>query len=323
MEPEQKPEILTEIPPEQPKPGQIPEEHVRLPEESSPAETHEADHLPKLRTMKHDAARYLKDRNISFLDLVAKEHEYAQEHPEKFKYKERVTEQIWFRGVLGFVSVVILAALGYGVYVFLLTRNTLPSPEASPARAFISVEEREVITIREKDRAGLLSKLEAARRNRLPSRSIKHVVIRIESFGGGSRFASAGDFFRTLDYKTPSGFTDNLNDKFDVLVYYRSDGADLGFIFEPKDSARSLGQMLGWENSIILDFRNLYFDKNVSQPLHLFTDTIVRNIDVRSIALPENAVFSYSIFAQRFLVIALSSESMDTLLGRLLAAPPR
>jgi len=304
---------------DQQKPGQLPDQFVSPPQPRSEKESE----LPNLRTMKHDAAQYLKDRNISFLDLVSKEHEYAKEHPEKFQYRERVTEKAWFRGVVGLVSVVLLAAIGYGVYVALLTRDTLPSTEATPARAFIPVEEREIITIRDGDRAGLFAKLEAARRSRLPSRSIKHVVIRIESFGGGARFASAGDFFKILDFKTPSGFTENTNDKFDILIYYRPDGADIGFVLEPKDRNRALGHMLEWEKSIILDFRNLYFDADVRQPLHLFTDAIVRNIDIRSVALQENATFSYGIFAQRFLVIATSDEFTNVLLGRLLAAPPR
>jgi hypothetical protein len=281
------------------------------------------DNLPKLRTMKHDAARYLKDRNLSFLDLVAKEHEYAEEHPKKFEYHERITEKAWFRGVLGLVSVVFLAIIGYAVYVFLLTRNTLPTTEAPPARAFISVEEREIITIRDHDRAGLLSKLEASRRNRLPSRSIKHIVVRIESFGGASRFATAKDFFDILDFKLPNGLSANLQDRFDILMYYRSDGADIGLLFEPKSHESALAHMLAWENTIILDFRDIYFDHNVSQPFQLFTDTIIRNIDTRSIALEENNTFSYAIFAQRFLIITTSENFMEVLLGRLLTAPPR
>lgn len=301
------------------KPGQIGDSAVP---HAPPQETAD-DNLPRLRTMKNDAARYLKDRNLSFLDLVAKEHEYAEEHPQKFEYRERVTEKVWFRGVLGLVSLVLLATIAYGVYVFLLTRDTLPSTEATPARAFIPVEEREIITIRDKDRAGLLSKLEAAEKDRLPSRSIKHVVVRIESFGGSARFATAADLLETLDFKVPEGFAANLNDKFDILIYYRSDGADMSFLFEPKDYERAFAHMLAWEHTAILDMRILYFDTDVSQPLTLFTDKIVRNIDVRSIALQENSTFSYAIFARRLLVIATSDEFMEVLLGRLLASPPR
>lgn len=319
MDGKQQPEEVFQQQNEPVKPGQLPDQFVPPPEDLPEKESE----LPKLRTMKQDAAQYLKDRNISFLDLVSKEHEYAKDNPKMFMYRERLTEKAWFRSVLGLVLVVLVATVGYGVYVALLTRDTLPPTEATPARAFILVEEREIITIRDGDRAGLLAKLEAARRSRLPSRSIKHVVVRIESFGGGARFASANDFFKILDFKTPSGFTENLNDKFDILVYYRPNGADIGFVFEPKDHERALAYMLEWEKNMILDFRNLYFDVDVRQPLHLFTDTIVRNIDMRSMALQENTAFSYGIFAQRFLVIATSDEFTSVLLGRLLAAPPR
>ena len=109
---------------EQQKPGEIPDKSVRP---SSEPQLENENKLPKLHTMKQDAARYLKDRNISFLDLVSKEHESAQERAATFEYRERVTEKAWFRGVLGLVFLALLAALGYGAYVFLLTtENVLP-----------------------------------------------------------------------------------------------------------------------------------------------------------------------------------------------------
>lgn len=302
-------------------PGQLPPEYKKPP--LSPPAPGKSEDLPGIRTMKHDATRYLKDRNISFLDLVAKEHTYAKEHAEAFEYNEKVTEKVWFRSVIVLVSLVFLGILVYTAYVFLLTRDTLPTTEAPPARAFITVEEREIISIREKDRAGLLSKLEAARRDRLPSRSIKHVVVRIDSFGGASRFASARDFFETLDFKTPPGFTENINDKFDILIYYRPDGADIALLASPKDYERVFAHMLAWENTILLDFRHLYFDNDISQPLQLFNDKIVRNIDTRTIALEQNQEFIYAFFAQRLLVIATSEQFLEVILGRLLAAPPR
>lgn len=320
MNEQEKPEESTPTVPESAKPGALPDYSV--PPSTEPRPENEND-LPKLHTMKQDAARYLKDRNVSFIDLVAEEHENAQKRAAAFEYRERVTEKAWFRGVLGLVFLVLMMTIGYGGYVFLLTTDTLPPTETTPERAFIPVEEREIITIRDGDRAGLLEKLEAARRDRLPSRSIKHIIVRIESFGGRSRFATMNDFMKTLDFKTPSGFTENLQDKFDIFIYYRSDGADVGLLAESKDRERTLAHMLEWEKSIILDFRNLYFDADVTQPLHLFTDSIVRNADVRSVTLQENTTFSYGMFAQRFLVISTSAECMDVLLGRLLAAPPK
>lgn len=301
-------------------PGQLPT-HQQPPKQRY--ETESQKNLPNLHTMKDDAVRYLKDRNISFLDLVAKEHEYAKERAAKFEYHEHITEKAWFRGVLGLVAVVLIAVIAYSAYVFLLTHDTLPTTEAAPARAFLPVEEREIIMIRDKDRAGLISKLEAARRDRLPSRSIKHVVVRIESFGGESRFATASDFFSILDFKAPPGLLQNLNDKFDILIYYRSDGADISFIFESKDYERAFAGMLAWENTIILDFRIIYFDHDVSQPFQLFSDKVIRNIDARFIELQQGRTFSYAFFTNRFLVIATSEELLEVLLGRLLAMPPR
>ena len=312
---EKQPEIEKIIPSEPTPPPQ-----PTPPQEKEPSSKTE---LPRLRTMKYDAQRYLKDKNISFLDLVSQEKEYAREHPQQFQVKERASEQIWFRSIVGLIAVVFLGIIGYGTYVFLATRNSLPSAEGIPARSFIHTEEREVITVREGDRTGLLTKLEAARRDRLPSRSIKHVVVRADSLSGSSHFASAKNFFQTLDFKTPSGLEENLNDKFDFLLYFKERGADGGFIFEPKDTNRALAQMLSWESTILLDFRHLYFDNDVTQPGQLFQDKIIKNVDVRSISLPEGLNFVYGIFAGRFLIISTSEEAMEVILGRLFVAPPR
>lgn len=294
-------------------------EPVIITEDKKP--THE--NLPRLRTMKYDAARYLKDRDVSFLDLVTKEQERARERTAEFEFQERIGEKAWFRGVLALTILVFLGVMGYGVYVYIATRNTLPDANTTLTEAFISVEEREILSVREGDRAGLLQKLEASRRDRLPSRSIKHVIIRLEPFAKSIRPATAKDFFETLDFKPPAGLTENVSDKFDMFIYYRTDGADAALILESKDYERLLAHMLSWESTILLDFKYLYFDSEVSQPSQLFSDVLVRNVDTRTVSLGNDLTFSYAFFARKLLVISTSKEFLEILIGRLLASPPR
>ena len=120
--------------------------------------------LPHIRTMKYDVQHYVKEKNLSFSDLVAKQQQKQSSEP--FKREERVSEKAWFRGVLGFVALIILGVGGYAGFIFFQNRGVLPSEEAPPARAFVVVEEREIITVRDGDRAGLFKKIEAARRDR-------------------------------------------------------------------------------------------------------------------------------------------------------------
>ncbi|PJE64189.1 MAG: hypothetical protein COU90_03770 [Candidatus Ryanbacteria bacterium CG10_big_fil_rev_8_21_14_0_10_43_42] len=277
--------------------------------------------LPHIRTMKYDVQHYVKEKNLSFSDLVAKQQQKQSSEP--FVREDPISEKGWFRGVLGLILLIVLGIGGYGGFVLFTTRNTLPAEEAPPAKAFIVVEDREVITVRDGDRAGLLQKIEASRRDRLPSRSIKHVVIRLESFGGGSRFATIEDFFSILKFQVPSGFMNNLEDKFDLLVYYRPDGANTALILDAKDDERALSHMLSWESSIMFDFRNLYFDDAVTQPSQLFEDTVIRNIDVRTLALGGGLTFSYGIFAEDLLLLSTSEEFLEILINRLFVSPPR
>ena len=203
------------------------------------------------------------------------------------------------------------------------TAAALPPEDPRPSQALLAVEEREIITIRQGDRTGLLGRLEAARRDRLPSGSIKHIVIRFENFEGASHFATTKEFFSTLAYNPPAGFMENLSDTFNVLIYYRPDGANLALIFEPKNYERSLAHMLAWEDTITFDFKNLYFDNTVSPIALPFTDLVIKNIDVRLLSLPENLDLSYSFFAQKLLLISTSKEFMEIMIDRLLVSPPR
>lgn len=277
--------------------------------------------LPRLRTMKYDAAKYLKDKEVSFLDLVAKEKE--KNRAEEFDFRERGPEQVWIRVVIGLVILVFLSVGGYAAYIYLATRDNLPAEEARPARSFIPTDEREIITVRAGDRAGLFSKLEAARRDRLPSGSIKHVVVRIEKFGGESHFATTEELMSLFDYKPPADLPSNLSEVFNILIYYRPNGASLGFIFESKNYERALAQMLAWEDSIASDMRTLYFDSPPGATSQSFVDKIVKNIDVRRLDLADGQSLSYGFYTRRYLLISTADDLLEVMINRFLVSPPR
>lgn len=291
-----------------------------MPEEEQKKEE-QSETLPRLRTMKYDADRYLKDKNVSFLDLVADEQK--RKDRKEFVYNEWVSEKAWFRAVMGLLILVFGALAVYAGYVFFATRGgSLPPAGNEPPRAFISAENREIITVRAGDRAGLLAKLEAAQRDALPQGSIKYVVIQFERFGGSPHFATAEEFFTTLDFKPPPGFVFSLTNAINVLIYYRADGASLALVLEPRDYEGATGAMRAWEQTMILDFKTLYFGTQVSPTSRLFEDGVVQNVDMRVLTLPDAPALSYAIFARRLLVISLAPDVMNVIINRLLVSPP-
>lgn len=290
-----------------------------MPEEEQKKEE-QSETLPRLRTMKYDADRYLKDKNVSFLDLVADEQK--RKDRKDFSYNEKVSEKAWFRGVMALLILVFGTLAVYAGYIFFATRNILPAAGEEPLRAFVPVEEREIVTVRTGDRAGLLAKLEAAQRDTLPQGSIKYVVVRFERFGGVSHFATAEEFFTTLDFKPPPGFVFSLTDAINVLIYYHPDGASLALILEPRDYEGSVGAMRAWEQTMILDIKNLYFGTQVSPTSRLFEDDVTRNVDLRVLSLPNTPALSYAFFARRLLIISLAPDVMNVIINRLLVSPP-
>lgn len=278
--------------------------------------------VPRLRTMKYDAEKFLKEKNISFLEMIAKEKE---KRGEEFAYRTRTSETVWLRGVVTFFVLVLLAAGGYGAYVY-FAKEPAPLPqEAEEARSYIKTEERLVVTIREGDRAGLFTKLEAERRDRLPSGSIKHVVVRIEDpLRNVSRFATTEDFFSTLEFKPPSGLTTALGEVFNFLIYYRPDGADIGMLLElkPGQQERTLAHMLSWESTVVLDWRHLYFDEDIAPTSQRFQDTVIKNVDARILTFSETADLAYAFFAKKYLIITTAEDFLGLIINRLLISPP-
>lgn len=278
--------------------------------------------VPRLRTMKYDAEKFLKEKNVSFLEMIAKEKERKGE---EFAYRIRTSETVWLRGVVTFFVLVLLVAGGYGAYVYFIKEPAEPPQEAREVRSYIKTEERLIIAIREGDRAGLLTKLQAARRDRLPSGSIKHVVVRIEDpLRNVSRFATTEDFFSTLEFKPPSGLTATIGETFNLLIYYRPDGADIGIITELKTGQqdRALAHMLSWESTMVLDWRHLYFDEAIASTSQRFQDTVTQNVDTRIITFSETADLAYAFFAKKYLLITTSEDFLGLIINRLLIAPP-
>jgi hypothetical protein len=275
---------------------------------------------PKLRTMKYDAANYLKDKNVSFLDLVDKEE--TRKESDNFSYKPRRPEHLWLTIVIGLIVVVFLGILGYMAFQVFLKAPPPVGIDTDPPPAYVATDGRDIFTIRENDRAGLYDKLRASRNDRLPSRSIKQFVVKLENFEGATRYAKLSEFLPLLGAQPPSDFSANNKDKFNVLLYYPPTGTDIALIVEPKDVEQARTQMIAWERTMILDLNKLYLDAEVPATVNPFQDAIIKNIDARVLTITPTATLSYAIFAQKYLVISTTKEFLEVLISRLMIAPP-
>lgn len=302
-----------------------------LPEENQqpkPADTQAADQntqnenpaLPRLRTMKYDASHYLKEKNISFLDLVAKEQQKHEE--EVFEFRDRMTDQIWFKVILTLIVLIVLGIGGYAAFTYFVAQPVTLQPGEAAPKNYLAVERRDVVSTREGDRAGLFEKLRASRKDRLPSGSIKQVIIKLENLSGTAHYATIKEFFGTLDFRPPNDLAANLENNFNFLIYYTPQGASAGMILEPKNPERAFAQMVAWERSIILDWRYFYFDQTITSTSKVFTDDVIKNIDMRILNITEGTDLMYGFFAGKYLLISTSREFMELMISRLLTSPP-
>lgn len=285
-----------------------------------PREREEEGSLPSLRTMKYDASRYLKEKNVSLVDLVAQGKDVEHERdivlaPEEEPQRSAVKLLTWI------VIAAFLGVGGYAAYVFLQP----PPPSqvaAQPPKAYVLLESKEIITVRAGDRAGLLDKLRAVRRDQFPSGSIKQIIIQVESLNGQTHYATLAEFFQILDMRAPAALTSYMEESFNLLLYYTPTRGDIAILAEIRNAEGVLAQMFGWEQDMILDFRNFYFDEEIIATAKLFEDHIIKNIDVRTLPISPTATLSYALFGRRYIMIATTQEFTELLINRLLAAPP-
>ena len=307
------------MPPEENIHPEQPPETKTPPPTTKPSATEQG--LPGLRTMKYDASRYLKDKNISLIDLVAQEKKEASESNKDIVFFGDEREQSHLRWFSVLVTMILLALAGYAGFVWFLKSPTV-MPTARPSQNLVVVEATETVTSRDSDRAGLLSKLRASEEDTLPAGSVKRILLQMESFAGATRYASVQDFFSTLDMRPPQELADNLQGPFNLVVLYTSDHANTGIIAQPKNAELALAGMRAWEKDMILGLRSLYFKEQIVSTVAPFEDAIIRNVDVRTASVSPTATPSYALFAGRYLLITTSREFMELLINRLLTSPP-
>jgi len=302
------------MPPEENRPVHAP------PSPTPPPETEGG--LPRLRTMKYDASQYLKEKNISLIDLVTQEKKRsgsAHEDMALFEYEPRRT---WLRVLAWIVGIALVALAGYAGFILFFKQPGAVSPSLRPPQAIVAVEGNEVVTASEGDRAGLLERLRASHQDRLLSGSIKHVIVQFGGVTGTARYATLREFFATLDMRPPVELTDNLGAAFNLLMFYPPGRGDIALVLKPKNMELALAGMRAWEPNMILDFRNLYFDDAVTQTANPFYDAIIQNVDVRVLPVSSTATLSYALFAGKYIIITTSQSFMELLINRLMTAPP-
>lgn len=284
--------------------------------------------IPKLRTFKTDAEQYVKEKNLSELDIkrsayVAKTEAAAINVISNIPYK-----------AVAYGAVVILV-LGAGVYLgykFLYSgffgagQAPAMQEESKAPVKFLSAEEEKILTFSEANPGELIAKIkmELARNPRFGT--VEYLPIKAVK---ANRFVGAKDFITYFSWQAPKEFLESLTGEFNLMVFYGSASNDVVVIMKTANFTQALAALLSWEKTMWLDWKPFLVEadiKNIQQ--FYFADDIIKNNDARVLknnppAGGGRVILGYSFFNRQFIIFSTSRDAISAVLDRLIALPPR
>ena len=282
--------------------------------------------IPKIRTMRGDAEELIKDRQVSQLDIKTKQY-IAEKQERKIHFEELPLKKIAI-----FSAVILVLGVGgyfgYKIYTQKISDNSVLEKPKPPPK-IIAADDEKTLSFKEALPGELVSKINKERERPLRFGTIIYLPLEMEAKIGGTRFIDARDFIRSLSWRVPAAFSDNLFPEFNALIAHTSSSKDFSVVFRVRDFGRAVGSLIEWERAIGQDLKP-FFEEEDAKNLHQFSfqDEIIKNNDSRVLknAPPAGGgktILAYTIFNKQFLIISTSRDGLSLILDRLIRLSPR
>jgi hypothetical protein len=282
--------------------------------------------IPKIRTFQEDASDYIKEKDISKLDIETRRYIHSQKtiKEEKPNFLKRNLRTILIAGVVLFSLLmvvwvlwsVVLQNLGFVKIPTNNTQDTLP--------LFIPVDDKKTITFLKSNPASLTEALKIEQQKNLAfGTTIQFDVIIEDALKGKSRLDSS-NLIQSFGWSPPTLFQNNVKQENYLFITYNKLSHDLIFVFEVKDFAKALEAMFSWEPKLWVDLKpflgNQDFASLEQQP---FIDKVVQNNDIRLLKNSAGeTVITYTFFNKRYLILSTSEVALEKVIKQLIAFPP-
>jgi len=285
---------------------------------------------PLIHTFQSDANKYIKEKNISLMDIALKE---------KIKYKSgeiKKNKAIYFVLPAVLLVLILTATVGYNKF---LRNRTAQEKKETYAKPFIFSDETKVFEI---DKGENLAKsIKDALSKKYKKNGFIYAV-----FMKNKKQIETEEFFNFLKISVNSELIKSLEKKFNINIYTNSEGKNnLILVFKTKKIKTTYREMFDLEKNILNDLSAilpehaketsapavkststpktasstepfLNFSSNNYNKPRGFTDKTINNIDSRFLEDESGTVLIYGFFIERYLIIASSEETFKKSLER-------
>lgn len=262
-----------------------------------------------VRTFKGDVSAYLRNKKISWQELISQKKEGAG----IFSAKQK---RIVFV-LAGFAVILILAVGGFFAYRKFAIQIEGTKEIFRPPKTLI--ENKELIEIKNASRNAFFSALKQLQNQPLGSKNFRAIYLTDKE----RKILGPKEFFALLEIKPPLSLSDTFDKEITQGLIGKSESGEFIFLIPVKNFERAFSAMLKWEPTLAMDFR-FFIDEEKTKDLKpkLFQDLAIKNQSVRFLETEKGELIGYAIFNRKIIIIGFSKEALEIVIEKLLASPP-
>jgi len=272
--------------------------------------------IPALRTFQDDVAKAIRNQKESVTTIALAE-QRKQQFQKTAGYKSGLSEAYYSafsikKIVIGLGGLLILAALGGGIFSLLRTTGPATPGAGLPSNNFTYVSPIEIVNqnIVSTEPSSIPSTLREKIKNNINSDSFEEIIF--INTATQSRI-NTEQFLHPWANSIPGSLSRNFENIFFTGIYSPvSSKNELAFIFNIQSHEQTLAGMLDWENTITSDFSVIY---SATLPqTGRFQDIVFHNTDTRVLRDENNIIrIGYAIVGNT-LVIGTGNASLNALI---------
>lgn len=263
----------------------------------------EIDKISVVRTLKSDTAEYVKDKDISMIDIAVSESK--RKIPEVLQEGSSRNNNLVKIILKSILALVIVGAVA-GFFFFRERSEETPMVFPLPKPIIIANYEQEVS----------LGEANAIFQEDVPISNLLYFPV-VVGQNESRRLANVSEFFAVIGGRVPFGLIEGLEDKFMLMMYRTSEKWPI-LIFEIKSYERIFANINKWEKSMPDDLKEIFGLPSLGSTVKFFYDKEINNHDTR--ILNDNngqPILYYSFFNKDYLVITTGEDALKEIFRRL------